>query len=110
MCLITNKSVPNIANESIECFKLYKRGEKGLALTPFQESLISDNELKDEISGLRQLLDCAAANIAMLVRDGGGIRKISRKDVREALGSYRLSARCDDEGNYILEAVKEPNA
>lgn len=46
MCLITNKSVPNIANESIECFKLYKRGEKGLALTPFQESLISDNELK----------------------------------------------------------------
>lgn len=46
MCLITNKSVPNIATQSIECFKLYKRVESGLALTPFEEALICDAELK----------------------------------------------------------------
>ena len=63
-------------------------------------------ELKSEIEALRQLLDCAAANIAMLVKDGGGNRKISRKDVSEVLGKYRLSAKCDADGNYILETVE----
>lgn len=46
MCLITNKSVPNIAAQSIECFKLYKRVESGLALTPYEETLICNTELK----------------------------------------------------------------
>ena len=65
------------------------------------------SELKEEIEALRQLLDCAAANMVMLVGEQGGKRKISRKDVGEALGKYRLSAECDDAGNYILEIVKE---
>ena len=64
-------------------------------------------ELNEEIIALRQLLDCAAANIVMLVNDGGGTRKISRKEVSEVLGKYRLSAKCDDEGNYVLEVVGE---
>ena len=38
-------------------------------------------ELKEEIVGLRQLLDCAAANIVMLVKDTNGVRKISKKEV-----------------------------
>lgn len=46
MCLITNKSVPNIAPKSIECFKLYKRGKSGQALTPYEETLICNTELK----------------------------------------------------------------
>lgn len=63
-------------------------------------------ELTQEIEALRQLLDCAAANMVMLVGEQGGVRKISRSDVSRALGKYRLTARCDDEGNYILEAVE----
>ena len=46
MCLKTNKNVPNIATRNIDCFKIYKRGENGFALTPYQESLICDTELK----------------------------------------------------------------
>lgn len=64
-------------------------------------------ELREEIVALRQLLDCAAANIVILTGESGGARKISRKDVSEALGKYHLNAKCDDEGNYILETVKE---
>lgn len=64
-------------------------------------------ELKEEIVALRQLLDCAAANLAMLVRDTDGVRKISKKEVSEVLGKYRLSAKCDDGENYILEVVRE---
>ena len=67
-------------------------------------------ELKEEIVALRQLLDCAAANISLLVAEKGGIRKISRNDVRQALGKYRLCAKSDDEGNYLLELVEESNA
>ena len=64
-------------------------------------------ELREEIVALRQLLDCAAANIVILTEKSGGIRKISRKDVSEALGKFRLNAKCDDDGNYILETVRE---
>lgn len=65
------------------------------------------DELKEEIEALRQLLDCAAANIVLLVGESGGIRKIPAKEVGEALGKYKLCARRDDEGNYILETVKD---
>lgn len=61
------------------------------------------NELKEEIEAMRQLLDCAAANIAMLVKEQGGKRVISSNDVKNALGKYRLFANRDKEGNYILE-------
>lgn len=60
-------------------------------------------QLNDEIIALRQLLDCAAANIVLLVRDKGGMRSLSKKEVSEALGKYRLAARNDGEGNYVLE-------
>jgi hypothetical protein len=43
----------------------------------------------------------------LLVREGGGTKKISRKDVGEVLGRYHLGAKCDDAGNYILEIVEE---
>lgn len=61
------------------------------------------DELKEEIEAMRQLLDCAAANIAMLVKEQGGKRIISADDVKNALGKYSLYARKDEEGNYILE-------
>jgi hypothetical protein len=60
-------------------------------------------ELREEIEAMRQLLDCAAANIAMLVKEQGGKRIISADDVKKALGNYRLFATKDKEGNYILE-------
>ena len=67
-------------------------------------------ELTEEIEGLRQLLDCAAANICLLVKEDGGMRKISRNDVRQVLGKYHLCAKSDEEGNYLLQLVEENNA
>ncbi len=64
-------------------------------------------ELKEEIVALRQLLDCAAANMIMLVREKGGSTKISMEEVSELLGKYRLGAKRDGEGNYILEIQRE---
>lgn len=68
---------------------------------------IKDDEMKicaltEENAALRQLLDCAAANISLLVKEQGGERKLSQKEVREALGRYLLHASRDKEGNYIL--------
>ena len=65
------------------------------------------DELKEEIVALRQLLDSAAANLVMLVKDSEGVMKISRREVSEALGKYRLSAKCDDGENYILQVTEE---
>ena len=61
------------------------------------------SQLREEIEAMRQLLDCAAANIFMLVKEQGGKRTISADDVKNALGNYRLLATKDKEGNYILE-------
>ena len=63
--------------------------------------------LKEEIIALKQLLDCAVANISLLVKEKGGSCKISRSDVSKALGKYRLQARSDGEGNYLLELVED---
>ena len=60
-------------------------------------------ELIEENVALRQLLDCAAANISLLVKEQGGMRILSQKDVKEALGKYRLHASRDDAGNYLLK-------
>ena len=64
-------------------------------------------ELKEEILALKQLLDCAAANIVLLVKDGGCVKKIPKQEVSDVLGKYHLGAKCDDEGNYILEIIRE---
>ena len=60
-------------------------------------------ELTEEIVALRQLLDCAAANIALLAFEQGGTKKLSAEDVKNALGRFTLSASRDDEGNYLIE-------
>ncbi|MBQ8808470.1 MAG: hypothetical protein IJZ81_04115 [Clostridia bacterium] len=77
---------------------------RNLRIKAYQKELCEKNE---EILALRQLLDCSAANIALLVKEEGGIKSLSRKQVSEALGKYHLSARADTEGNYILELVEE---
>ena len=63
------------------------------------------SELREEITALYQLLDCAAANIVLLVGKCGGIRKLSKKEVSDALGKYKLTAKRDGDGNYVLETV-----
>lgn len=73
---------------------------------------IKDDEAKiralaEENAALRQLLDCAAANISLLVKEQGGKRKLSQKEVSEALGRYRLHASRDEEGSYILCLCEE---
>jgi len=67
-------------------------------------------KLNEEIEGLRQLLDCAAANIALLAREKGGRCILSSEKVREALGKYKLNASRDEEGNYVLEILEAPSA
>ena len=64
-------------------------------------------DLKDEIKALRELLDCAAANISILVEKKGGSCTISKKSVSEALGKYRLHAYADGAGNYVLNLVED---
>lgn len=64
-------------------------------------------ELKEEIVALRQLLDCAAANIVLLANEKGGKAVLSKKQVSEVLGHYKLSANRDGEGNYVLEIKEE---
>lgn len=62
---------------------------------------------EEEISAMHELLDCAAANIAVLVKEADEIVSISKKAVSEALGRYSLRAKDDKNGNYILEIVEE---
>ena len=61
--------------------------------------------LEEEIVAYRELLDCAVANIVILAKNEGGKRKISGKEVREILGRYKLTAKRDGEGNYLIEVV-----
>lgn len=64
------------------------------------------NELCEEIVALRQLLDCAAANLVLILKDGEKPRALSKEDVKNALGKYHLAARGED-GFYILEIIQE---
>lgn len=64
-------------------------------------------ELREEITALRQLLDCAAANIVLLTKGKGGKVTLSKTDVSDALGKYHLSAKRDNDGNYELEIKEE---
>ncbi len=63
-------------------------------------------ELHDEIIALRQLLDCAAANLVLVLKEGESPRAISKEDVKCALGKYHLAAR-EEGGFYILEIISE---
>ncbi len=60
-------------------------------------------ELKEEVTALRQLLDCAAAYIKILANEKGGEVKMSSNNIKEALGKYRFTATKDSDGNYILK-------
>ena len=64
-------------------------------------------ELREEITALRQLLDCAAANIVLLTKEKGIKITLSKSEVSEALGKYHLSAKRDNDGNYELEIKEE---
>ena len=64
-------------------------------------------ELREEIEGLRQLLDCAAANIVLLTKEKGGKVTLSKAEVSDALGKYHLGATRDKDGNYELEIKEE---
>lgn len=63
-------------------------------------------ELYDEITALRELLDCAAANLVLVLKEGETPRAISKEDVKCALGRYHLAAR-EEDGFYILEIISE---
>lgn len=73
-------------------------------IASYKETIIG---LKEEIAALTELLDCAAANISLLVKEQGGTQKISKAAVAEALGKYRLCAVQDNEGNYVLSLTEE---
>ena len=55
---------------------------------------------------MRQLLDCAAANLVLILKDGEKPRALSKEEVKNALGKYHLSAR-EENGYYILEILEE---
>lgn len=61
-------------------------------------------ELHEEIIALRQLLDIAAANLVLVLKDEKSPCKLSKEEIKKALGTYRLSAR-EDGGFYILEIL-----
>ena len=59
-------------------------------------------ELHDEITALRQMLDIAAANLLLVLKDEKSPYKLSKEEIKTALGTYHLTAR-EDSGFYILE-------
>ncbi len=62
---------------------------------------------EEEISAMCELLDCAAANLVLLVKDAGETVILSKKEVAEALGKFHLRAKDDGDGKYILEITGE---
>lgn len=63
--------------------------------------------LREEIKAMQELLDCAAANLVLMVKESGKTMKLSKKDVSEALGRFHLQAKDDGNGNYLLEILEE---
>lgn len=63
-------------------------------------------ELHEEIIALRQLLDCAAANLVLVLKDEKSPHALSKEDIKNALGKYHLSAK-EESGFYILEILSE---
>ena len=65
-------------------------------------------EMEEEISAMKELLDCAAANLMVAVKEQGEKLLLSKKEVSDTLGKFSLSAKDDGKGNYILEIAKCP--
>lgn len=63
--------------------------------------------LREEIKAMQELLDCAAANLVLAVKERGKTMKLSKKEVSDALGKFRLKAKDDGNGNYLLELIGE---
>ena len=62
---------------------------------------------EEEISAMHELLDCAAANLILMVKNQGAPVTLSKKEVSEALGKFHLHAKDDGNGNYLLEILEE---
>ncbi len=70
------------------------------------ENLKKEIKLREEeIEAMHQLLDCAAANLMLAIKEK--TVKISKKEVSEALGKFHLRAKDDGNGNYLLEILEE---
>lgn len=70
------------------------------------ENLKKEIKLREEeIEAMHQLLDCAAANLMLAVKEK--TVTISKKEVSGALGKFHLRAKDDGNGNYLLEIVEE---
>lgn len=63
--------------------------------------------LREEIKAMQELLDCAAANLVLMVNERGKTMKLSKKEVSKALGRFHLQAKDDGNGNYLLEILEE---
>ncbi len=68
------------------------------------------NALAEENAALRQLLDCAAANMVLLAKDKGKSFRIKKDEVKNTLGRYSLNAARDKDGNYILSVTETAGA
>lgn len=68
-----------------------------------EDSLREIAKLQEEIAGLHQLLDCAAANIVLLVNEQGSKRKIPASEISRVLGKYELHAQREPDGTYLIE-------
>ncbi len=62
---------------------------------------------EEEIAAMYELLDCAAANLVLMVKNSGAPVALSKKEVSKALGKFHLRAKDDGNGNYLLEIVGE---
>ena len=68
-----------------------------------EDSVREIEKLKEEITALHQLLDCAAANIVLLVNSHGGKCKIPASEISRVLGKFELSASRESDGTYLIE-------
>ena len=68
-----------------------------------EDSVKEIAKLKEGITALHQLLDCAAANIVLLVNEQGGRCRISAKEISCVLGRFELSASRENDGTYLIE-------
>ena len=68
-----------------------------------EDSMREIEKLNEEITALHQLLDCAAANIVLLVNAHGGRCKIPAGEISRVLENFELSASRENDGTYLIE-------